>query len=148
DANRQADRNPRSPESSSPSRPAETRQQSPSPSPTTAAGRGAGSRGSEDVSQEGAEARHAEYLANVQKERRRHFRPPTNAKADLSIRFTIHRNGAVSGLEIVRRSGNALLDIAGMSAIEEAAGRGRFGPLPSDYPSDRLTIVFDFLAAS
>lgn len=100
------------------------------------------------ASSDGLEFPFPEYLANLQKEIRRHFRPPARGTGTVSVQFTIDRAGSVTRLAYVQRSGNPLLDIAGMAAIEEAGHRQRFGPLPAAYGPDRLTIVFDFEPAS
>ncbi|HKK08278.1 MAG TPA: TonB C-terminal domain-containing protein, partial [Gemmatimonadota bacterium] len=60
------------------------------------------------------------------------------------ISFVIHKDGSVSGIDWVRRSGDLSFDLEARGAVE-AAGRARaFGSLPKGYPRDRLRVSFFF----
>lgn len=85
------------------------------------------------------------YLENIIRQVQRYWRPPTGGRhLRAEISFVIHRDGSVSDLEWIRRSGVASFDLEARGAIE-AAGRAKaFGPLPDDYPRDRLRVSFFF----
>jgi hypothetical protein len=57
--------------------------------------------------------------------------------------FYIERDGSVTDMDFVGRSGNSEFDFSALGAVE-CAGRGRFGPLPDDLPYERLPIQFKF----
>jgi len=59
------------------------------------------------------------------------------------VYFVIHEDGTVSDLDFAKRSGNSNFDFEAMGAVE-CAGRGRFGPLPDDFPWDLLPVQFSF----
>ncbi|GMV05448.1 MAG: hypothetical protein AMXMBFR53_17260 [Gemmatimonadota bacterium] len=60
-----------------------------------------------------------------------------------TVYFVIRRDGTVTDLDVVRRSGNATFDFEAMGAVE-CAGKGRFGPLPEDLPWEILPVQFEF----
>jgi outer membrane biosynthesis protein TonB len=60
------------------------------------------------------------------------------------VLFLVHRDGSVSGLQFVRRSGNFAFDLEAQGAIEAAANANAFGPLPEGYPADVLPVSFFF----
>jgi len=94
---------------------------------------------------EGAPFPYPEYLENIILQIKRHWRPPTSrGRMRAELAFTILRDGSVADLAWVRRSGNPAFDLEARGAIEAAARRGAFGPLPEDYPSDRLRVSFFF----
>lgn len=72
------------------------------------------------------------------------FRWRNGGRWRTTLDFYIERDGSVSSApEFVTRSGNVAFDFEAMGAVE-CAGRGRFGPLPEDFPFDRLGIRFTF----
>lgn len=85
------------------------------------------------------------YLENIIRQVQRYWRPPTGGRhLRAEISFVIHRNGSVSDIEWIRRSGVQSFDLEARGAVE-AAGRARaFGPLPDGYPRDRLRVSFFF----
>jgi outer membrane biosynthesis protein TonB len=93
---------------------------------------------------EGAPFPYPEYLANVILQIKRHWRPPAGGRLRAELAFTIKRDGSVGDVAWVRRSGSPAFDLEARGAIEAAGRRGTFGPLPDDYPSDRLRISFFF----
>lgn len=98
-----------------------------------------------NVQLEGASFPFPGYLRTIIRQVNRYWRPPTGGehlRAELS--FVIHEDGSVSGIEWVRRSGNTAFDLAARGAVEAAGQRQAFGPLPEDYPRDRLRVSFFF----
>ena len=62
---------------------------------------------------------------------------PVRGKATVVIRFTVHRDGAISGAEVETSSGQELLDRAALRAVALAAPLPR---LPESYPRDRVGV--------
>jgi outer membrane biosynthesis protein TonB len=85
------------------------------------------------------------YLNNIVRQIALNFRP-RNASARLKaeIRFLIHRDGSVSDITFIRRSGNFSFDLEAQGAVEAASSTGRFGPLPDGFADDVLPVVFSF----
>ena len=85
------------------------------------------------------------YLNNIVRQIALNFKP-RNASARLKaeVRFLIHRDGSVSGITFVRRSGNYSFDLEAQGAVEAASSTGAFGPLPTGFPDDALPVVFSF----
>ncbi|MGD2153835.1 MAG: TonB C-terminal domain-containing protein [Gemmatimonadales bacterium] len=94
---------------------------------------------------EGAPFPYPEYAANIILQIKRHWRPPTgNTHLRAELAFTILRDGSITDIAWVRRSGNPAFDLEARGAIEAAARRGVFGELPEDYPADQLRVSFFF----
>ena len=85
------------------------------------------------------------YLNNIVRQIALNFNP-RNASARLKaeVRFLIHRDGSVSDLTFVRRSGNFSFDLEAQGAVEAASSAGAFGPLPTGFSDDVLPVVFSF----
>jgi protein TonB len=85
------------------------------------------------------------YLNNIVRQIALNFKP-RNASARLKaeVRFLIHRDGSVSDLTFVRKSGNYAFDLEAQGAVEAASSSGSFGPLPAGFPDDALPVVFSF----
>jgi periplasmic protein TonB len=85
------------------------------------------------------------YLNNIVRQIALNFKP-RNASARLKaeVRFLIHRDGSVSDLTFIRRSGNFSFDLEAQGAVEAASSGGAFGPLPAGFPDDVLPVVFSF----
>jgi len=98
-----------------------------------------------NVQLDGATFAYPDYLDNIIRQVYRYWRPPTGGRAlRAEISFVIHRDGSVSDIEWVRRSGETTFDLEARGAVE-AAGRARaFGSLPKGYPRDRLRVSFFF----
>lgn len=108
------------------------------------------SAGGEDlnVHTEGMEFVDPSYLANIQRQLNRYFRPPADARNDeAEILFRINRNGSVSGIEVLSSSGSVRFRLAAMEAVEQAGLNKAFGPLPDAYPADQLPVSFYFRPA-
>jgi protein TonB len=85
------------------------------------------------------------YLNNIVRQIALNFKP-RNASARLKaeVRFLIHRDGSVSDLTFVRRSGNFSFDLEAQGAVEAASSARGFGPLPPGFSDDALPVVFSF----
>ena len=85
------------------------------------------------------------YLNNIVRQIALNFKPRnTNARLKAEIRFLTHRDGSVSDLTFIRRSGNFSFDLEAQGAVEAASSTGRFGPLPDGFADDVLPVVFSF----
>jgi protein TonB len=85
------------------------------------------------------------YLNNIVRQIALNFRPRNaNARLKAEIRFLIHRDGSVSDLTFIRRSGNFSFDLEAQGAVEAASSARRFGPLPDGFSDDVLPVVFSF----
>lgn len=102
-----------------------------------------------NVHLEGAAFVDPAYLENIILQVNRYWRPPTgNRNLRAEVVFTIEKDGAVSDIEWVRRSGDLTFDLEARGAVE-AAGRAKaFGPLPDAWPRDQLRVSFFFDPAS
>lgn len=98
-----------------------------------------------NVQLDGATFAFPDYLSNIIRQVNRYWRPPADGRAlSAEVSFVIHRDGRVSDIEWIRRSGSPPFDLVARGAVE-AAGRDRaFGPLPSAYPRDALRVSFFF----
>lgn len=86
-----------------------------------------------------------EYLRNVANQIYRRWRRPVgNSRFRAEIFFLIHRDGRVSDIRFVERSGNFSYDLEAQGAVETAGSSGAFGPLPDGWQNDVLPISFYF----
>jgi protein TonB len=121
------------------------------PQPKTAApkagGGPTGGKGTDvaSVRSDGIEFPFPGYLNNIVRQIALNFKPRNPAaRLKAEVRFLIHRDGSVSDLTFVRRSGNFSFDLEAQGAVEAASSTGRFGPLPTGFPDDVLPVVFSF----
>ena len=85
------------------------------------------------------------YLNNIVRQIALNFNPRNaDARLKAEVRFLIHRDGSVSDLTFIRRSGNFSFDLEAQGAVEAAASSRRFGPLPDGFSDDVLPVVFSF----
>ena len=85
------------------------------------------------------------YLNNIVRQIALNFNPRnSNASLKAEVRFLIHRDGSVSDLTFIRRSGNFSFDLEAQGAVEAAASSRAFGPLPNGFTDDVLPVVFSF----
>lgn len=115
---------------------------------TAAPQAGAGAQGGKgadvvNISTRGIEFPYPGYLSNITRKIAINWRPArTSAALVTEVRFMIHRDGSVTGIDVVRSSGDRLYDADATGAVE-AVGRG-FGALPSGFPDDVLVVYFTF----
>ena len=141
------------PKPAAPTSPPAAPARAPAPAASAAASGGApgmpsGSPGGSDVTTiktEGVEFPFPGYLHNlVSQVYRRWSPPPSNARLEAEIFFLVHRDGAVTGLQFIRRSGSFAFDLEAQGALEAAARAGAFGALPAGYGPDVLPVSFYF----
>lgn len=85
------------------------------------------------------------YLNNIVRQIALNFNPRNpDARLKAEVRFLIHRDGSVSDLTFIRRSGNFSFDLEAQGAVESASSARRFGPLPDGFTDDVLPVVFSF----
>lgn len=97
------------------------------------------------IKTEGVRFPYPEYLRNIVAQvYRRWRRPSANTPLRAEVMFFVHRDGSVSNIQFVNRSGNFSFDLEAQGAIEAAGNAQAFGPLPEGYPSDILPVSFFF----
>ncbi len=97
------------------------------------------------VSLPGVAFPYPEYLRNIVSEVfRRWHRPLGETLLQAEVMFFIHRDGVISNLQFIKRSGSFAFDLEAEGAIEAAGNAKAFGPLPEDYPADVLPVSFFF----
>jgi len=97
------------------------------------------------VKVEGQAFPYPEYLRNIVAQvYRRWQRPGSNVALRAEVLFLIHRDGSISNLQFVTRSGSFSFDLEAQGAVEAAASARAFGPLPDGYPNDVLPVSFFF----
>ncbi|HEY6733126.1 MAG TPA: TonB C-terminal domain-containing protein [Roseiarcus sp.] len=85
------------------------------------------------------------YLNNIVRQIALNFKPRNPAaRLKAEVRFLIHRDGSVSDLTFIRKSGNFSFDLEAQGAVEAASSARGFGPLPTGFPDDVLPVVFSF----
>jgi outer membrane biosynthesis protein TonB len=75
---------------------------------------------------------------------RRWERPSGNVSLKAEVFFLVHRDGTISNLRFVSRSGSFAFDLEAQGAIEAAATSGGFGSLPDGFTEDVLPVSFFF----
>jgi outer membrane biosynthesis protein TonB len=94
---------------------------------------------------EGQEFPYPEYLRNlVAQVFRRWQRPSGRAALQAEVFFLIRRDGSISNLRFIKRSGNYAFDLEAQGAIEAAAAAGGIGALPDGFANDVLPVSFFF----
>jgi protein TonB len=97
------------------------------------------------VSTEGVAFPFPEYLQNVVSQvLRRWQRPEQSTPLEAEVSFFVHRDGSVTGLQLIHHSGNYSFDLEALGAVEEAGRRKAFGDLPAEWASDVLFVRFYF----
>src|SRR2546422_3743693 len=97
------------------------------------------------VSTEGVEFPFPEYLQNIVGQvLRRWQRPLQSTPLEAEVSFLVHRDGSVSDLQFIKRSGNFAFDLEAQGAVEEAGRFKAFGPLPDGWTADVLFVRFYF----
>lgn len=112
--------------------------------PNTAAAPGTGTDAA-TIRTEGVDFPFPVYLRNLVAQVYRRWRPPAgNADLEAEMLFFVHRDGSISGLQFVRRSGAFGFDLEAQGAVEAAARAGAFGALPAGFGPDLLPVSFFF----
>ncbi len=94
---------------------------------------------------QGVQFQYPEYLRNIVSQVLRRWQQPTgrlNLVAEVA--FTIEKDGSVTQIEFLKRSGSFAFDLAAQGAIEAAAEARAFGPLPAGFNGVSLPIAFAF----
>jgi protein TonB len=112
--------------------------------PNTAAAPGSGAAAA-TIRTEGVEFPFPGYLRNLVSQVYRRWRPPGgNTDLEAEMIFFVHRDGSVTGLQFVKRSGSFAFDLEAQGAVEATARAGVFGALPAGYGPDLLPVSFFF----
>lgn len=83
------------------------------------------------------------YLNNIVRQIALNFKPgDTNSALRADVSFLIHRDGSVTNVRFVTRSGSYAFDLEAQGSVESAAAN--FGPLPDGFHDDVLPVVFSF----
>ena len=97
------------------------------------------------VSTEGVAFPFPEYLQNIVSQvLRRWQRPAQGTPLEAEVSFFVHRDGSVTDLQFIRRSGNFAFDLEAQGAVEEAGRFKAFGMLPDGWTADVLFVRFYF----
>jgi periplasmic protein TonB len=97
------------------------------------------------VSTEGVDFPFPEYTQNIIVQVGRRWQRPFQATPlTAEIGFLIHRDGSISDIQFLQRSGNFAFDLEAQGAIEEAGRFKAFGALPDGWRADVLFIRFYF----
>jgi protein TonB len=97
------------------------------------------------VSTEGVAFPYPEYLQNIVSQvLRRWQRPGQSTPLEAEVSFFVHRDGSVTDLQFIRRSGNFAFDLEAQGAVEEAGRFKAFGSLPDGWTADVLFVRFYF----
>lgn len=106
-----------------------------------------GGRGADvaNVSTVGIEFPYPAYLQNIVRQIALQFEAPRGGSVlRAEVAFLVHRDGSVSGIRLVTRSGSYVFDLTCVGAVEAAGRSGRFGPLPQGFTDDVLPVIFSF----
>ena len=84
------------------------------------------------------------YLQNITRQIAINFKPRPGVALRAEVSFLIHRDGSVSDLRMVSRSGTYAFDLECLGAVEAVGQRRLFGTLPAGFRDDVLPVVFSF----
>jgi len=84
------------------------------------------------------------YLENIQRQVILAFNWDRGGDWIAEVRFVIHRDGSVTDIEILKRSGNRSFDLEGQGAIESVGNKRLFGALPGGFSDDALPVYYTF----
>jgi len=83
------------------------------------------------------------YLNNIVRQIALNFRVRNpNSPLSATVSFLIHRDGSVTNVKFLTRSGVYSFDLEAQGAVERASSA--FGPLPDGFRDDVLPVVFSF----
>lgn len=116
------------------------------PGKTAAGGGPTGGRGRDvaNVKVPGIAFPYPGYLENITRQIALNFRPRPGVALRADVTFLIHRDGSVSDLRLLARSGAYAFDLECIGAVEAVGQRRSFGPLPPGFRDDVLPVVFSF----
>jgi|GEM_PF-163680 len=116
------------------------------PGTTPAGGGPTGGRGRDVVSVkvQGIAFPFPGYLENITRQIALNFKPRSGAVLRAEVSFLIRRDGSVSDLRLVSRSGVYAFDLECIGAVEAVGQNRSFGALPSGFRDDVLPVVFSF----
>jgi protein TonB len=81
-----------------------------------------------------------DYLTTMLDLIQRNWSSKQSVAGTTTVKFTLLRDGSITGVEVARSSGYAVLDLTAQRAILSS----RFPPLPGAYTNDQLTIHLNF----
>jgi protein TonB len=84
-----------------------------------------------------------DYLRNIMNEVLRRWNAPSDRRR-AEVEFMILKDGTVTGIRFVKRSGNFSFDLEAQGAIESAGNAKAFGPLPDGWDANVLPVTFVF----
>jgi periplasmic protein TonB len=119
----------------------------PPKAPSTPAGGGPeGGKGTDvaTVRTEGVDFPFPGYLENIVRQIAKNFGEHRNSNARAEVQFLIRRDGSVSAISFITRSGDYSFDLDAQGAVESAGNARAFGPLPNGFPDDVLPVIFSF----
>ena len=96
-----------------------------------------------NVRLEGVRRDYPAYYNNIIRQIFNCFRWRGGGSWEATVFFMIVREGTVTDMRFLSRSGSTAFDFEAIGAVE-CAGQGRFGQLPDELPYDRLPVQFDF----
>lgn len=113
------------------------------PAPTAAGGE-QGGKGTDvaNIRTEGIDFPYPGYLENIVRQIALRFRPPRGSPLKAEIMFLIRRDGTITSIRFLQRSGSFTFDLEAQGAVESAATA--FGPLPAGFRDDVLPVIFSF----
>lgn len=85
------------------------------------------------------------YLSNVVRQVALQFEVPRGAQSlTADVIFLIHRDGTVTGIRLISKSGSYVFDQSCLAAVEAAGRSGKFNRLPDGFTDDVLPVIFSF----
>jgi len=84
------------------------------------------------------------YLENITRQIARNFTPRPGVALKAEVSFLIHRDGSISDLRMISRSGLYAFDLECLGAVDAVGQRKLFGALPAGFRDDVLPVVFSF----
>ncbi|HLV27360.1 MAG TPA: TonB C-terminal domain-containing protein [Gemmatimonadales bacterium] len=124
-----------------------TEKSAPVPRDAPVAGGGPeGGRGTDvaNVQLRGIDFPYPAYLENVVRQIAVRFKPDNARSYTAEVHFKINRDGSVSELRLIKRSGDFLFDQEALGAVESAGKDRVFGSLPGGFSDDILPVFFSF----
>jgi protein TonB len=114
--------------------------------PRQAGGGPTGDKGTDvaTVRTEGVDFPFPGYLENIVRQIAKNFGEHRNTNVRAEVQFLIRRDGSVSAISFITRSGDYSFDLDAQGAVESAGNSRAFGPLPNGFPDDVLPVIFSF----